>query len=90
MSTRETGRQAEILAQKYLESCGLSFVCSNYSYRTGEIDIVMKQNEYWVAIEVKYRSDEAYGMAVEFVSPAKIRKIQRTFEHYLIQNGLNP
>lgn len=86
----EVGRRGEQRARQYLEQQGLIFLCANYSAKTGELDLVMKEQQTVVCIEVKYREDNAFGSAVEFVSASKLRKVKRTFEHFLLSRGLNP
>ena len=89
-TARDTGLRAEQTARSYLEGQGLLFLCSNYTAKTGELDLVMRENDTLVCIEVKYRDDDGYGSAAEFVTPSKLRKVKRTFEHYLLSCGLNP
>ena len=89
-ASTQIGQLGEQKARQYLEDQGLSLICANYSAKTGELDLVMQDNETIVCIEVKYRDDDAYGSAVDFVTPSKLRKVKRTFEHYLLSRGLNP
>ena len=84
------GQLGEQKARAYLEQQGLIFLYANYTAKTGELDLVMQDDQTIVCIEVKYRDDDAYGSAVDFVTPSKLRKVKRTFEHYLLSRGLNP
>ncbi|MBU3021459.1 YraN family protein [Aestuariibacter sp. A3R04] len=89
-TTRERGAKAEVRAKNFLQENGLTFHCANYTAKTGELDLVMIENSTWVCVEVKYREDNAYGSAVDFVTPAKLNKVRRTFEHFILSKGLNP
>ncbi|MEG3766514.1 YraN family protein [Alteromonas sp. 14N.309.X.WAT.G.H12] len=89
-TAKEIGNQAELRAKHYLQGQGLSFHCANYTAKTGELDLVMRNAETWVCVEVKFREDDGFGRAVDFVTPAKLSKVRRTFEHFLMAQGLNP
>ena len=84
------GSTAEAFAQRYLEQQGLTFVTQNYRCRSGEIDIVMQDGQELVFVEVKFRSQQHFGRAVEFFHPTKRRKFESAVQHYLMDNGLNP
>ena len=66
------GQQAESLAQGYLEQQGLTFVERNVRYPFGEIDLIMRHKKYWVFVEVKYRSANQFGGAIQALSKAQI------------------
>lgn len=89
-TARLRGAIAETKAKDYLLSQGLSFCCANYTAKTGELDLVMKEHSTWVCVEVKFREDNAYGSAIDFVTPSKLNKVRRTFEHFILSKGLNP
>ncbi|WDE06142.1 YraN family protein [Thalassomonas viridans] len=88
-STRERGRQTETLAADYLLARGLTLVGKNFSAKTGEIDLLMKESDVLVFVEVKYRKQAFFGGALAAVSAGKQKKIRRTAEFYLQQAGLN-
>ncbi|MCW8091794.1 YraN family protein [Alteromonas sp. ASW11-130] len=90
IKTKQIGDNAEDKARLYLQNQGLTFVAANIHSRYGELDLVMKDKAYWVAVEVKFRRSTLYGNAMEFVTSAKLAKIRLTFEQYLIRQGLNP
>ena len=61
------GRAAEEAAAKLLERSGLRIVARNVKLRTGEIDLVCRDGEVWVFVEVKCRQerwDDGPGAAV--------------------------
>ena len=75
MNTREKGAAYEQLAINYLQDRGVAVLEHNYRNRRGEIDIIGKDGDYTVFIEVKYRKDSAAGQPAEAVTYGKQRKI---------------
>ena len=88
-TTRETGNVTETFAANYLVKQGLIIQDKNLYSRMGEIDIVMKDQQTFVFIEVKYRSSTAFGGAISAISTKKQQKIRKTAAFYLQQCGLN-
>ena len=72
---RATGNRFEAMAREYLEARGLRFVRANFLSRHGEIDLVMRDGETLVFVEVRYRSNNAFGGALGSVTMAKRRKL---------------
>ena len=77
---------AEEQACRFLEGKGLKLLTHNYSCRQGEIDLVMRDNEMLVFVEVRYRRSKDYGSAVESVDSRKQAKLISTAQHYLQQH----
>lgn len=84
------GKEAEKLARTYLEKQGLTFITQNYRCRTGEIDLVMQDENELIFVEVKYRSQNQHGSAVEYFHASKRRKFESAVMHYMQENSLNP
>lgn len=82
------GRSSERMAEKFLRKNGYSVIESNYRCRGGEIDIVAREKDYLVFCEVKARRTKNYGTPLEGVTPAKIHKIRKAAEHYLMKKKL--
>ena len=61
MNKRRIGSEKERLACEYLEKKGYSIVTTNYWCRYAEIDIVAKEADVLVFVEVKYRGNAHYG-----------------------------
>ncbi len=76
--SKEIGDRAEQIAVDYL-LCEKQYqiVARNYNTRFGEIDIVALDGNVLVFVEVKYRKNNSYGGAYEYVSKSKIAKIKR-------------
>ncbi|ASJ75900.1 YraN family protein [Granulosicoccus antarcticus] len=86
---RDQGNQAEALALSWLEHHGFELIESNYNRRIGEIDLIVKQpdNDTIVFVEVRYRSGQQQGSALESVDRRKQRKLVRTANAWLQQRA---
>ena len=80
------GRKAEQLALDLLTSSKLKLVCKNYQCRYGEIDLIMKDSNTLVFVEVRYRKSQQYGGAIESIDTKKQNKLRLTASHYLQKN----
>ena len=77
------GKEAEEAAAAYLEARGLKIVARNYHCRFGEIDLVMRDGQTLVFVEVRARRSAAYGGAAASITAAKREKINAAARHYL-------
>lgn len=84
------GSEAERFARTFLEQQGLKFVMHNYRCRTGEIDLIMQDDDELVFVEVKYRSSNQHGAAIEFFHAHKKRKFESAVMYYMQEKGFNP
>lgn len=84
MKTQKKGRLAEEKALTYLIDQGLKPVSQNYTCRLGEIDLIMRDKEYWVFVEVRSRISAAYGDGATSITYAKRQKIIKSAVHYMI------
>lgn len=80
---RQDGAEAERLAQRFLEQQGLRLVERNYRCRFGEIDLVMREGETLVFVEVRLRSHSGFGGAAASITQAKRTRLLRAARHYL-------
>ncbi|MBS7008387.1 YraN family protein [Anaerostipes sp.] len=87
---RKTGMEKEETACRFLVSQGYEILERNFYSRRGEIDIVARDGEYLVFIEVKYRKNAEYGYPSEAVNAKKQQRIRRTAEYYLYSRSLFP
>ena len=87
---RARGRQAEDRALDYLQQQGLSLVVRNYACRFGEIDLVMRERQCLVFVEVRLRRSAHFGGAAASVDHAKQHRLWRTAEHYLMRHAQRP
>ena len=72
------GQRAERLAESYLEEKGMKLICRNYRCRQGEIDLVLRDGQTLVFVEVKARENADCGYPGEALTYWKQRKICRT------------
>ena len=92
MNTRLVGHWGEQTAGEYLRKKHYKLVAMNYTCRMGEIDLIAKNREYIVFVEVKLRKDASFAEAREFVTRAKQERIIKTASLWLAHNetGLQP
>ncbi|MGB0938076.1 MAG: YraN family protein [Colwellia sp.] len=88
-TTTEVGQLTENIAIKHLQAQGLVLIAKNVHSRLGEIDIVMKQADTWVFVEVKYRKHSHFGGAISAISKSKQKKIKLCAAFYFQQHNLN-
>lgn len=86
-ATYARGRRAEQTAVDYLRQQGLELVCRNYRARGGEIDIVMRDQQTLVFIEVRYRANDTFCHAVETIGTIKQKRIRAAAQRYLQQHS---
>ncbi len=82
-TTTTRGREAEALAARYLESCGLLVISRNFTIRGGEIDLICRDGKTLVFVEVRMRSCGDFGGAAASITAGKRRRIILAARHYL-------
>ncbi|MEN6356602.1 MAG: YraN family protein [Armatimonadota bacterium] len=82
------GRSAEIAAAAELGSRGYRIIASNYRCRQGEIDLITRDGDCLVFVEVRCRRTDEYGTPAESVTLAKQQKLIITARHYLQESNL--
>ncbi|MFH2065632.1 MAG: YraN family protein [Pseudomonadota bacterium] len=80
---QQYGREGESVAVKQLKKNGYRILVRNYRTKTGEIDIIAKDGDTVVFIEVKARQTSGYGNPKHAVTWTKQQKIARTALTYL-------
>lgn len=83
------GAAAEHLALRYLEACGLQLVTRNFRCRGGELDLIMRDGEQLVFVEVRSRRYSHFGTPAESVTRAKQQKLLRAAAFYLQRQELD-
>lgn len=86
---RACGDQFERRAEQYLLGRGLRLEARNYLCRLGEIDLIMRQGDTLVFVEVRYRKNSRFGGAAASVTAAKQQRLRRAASCYLQMKGLN-
>lgn len=77
------GRLAEELAFAYLQGRGLVPMTRNYRCRLGEIDLIMRDRDSIVFVEVRLRTPGAHASAAESIDLRKQRKIVAAARYFL-------
>lgn len=85
---KQTGNYGETLACEYLKKRGYKILERNFRIRGGEIDIIAKDKEDLVFVEVKARYTHEFGLPAEAVTSWKIRFLIRASQFYLLKNKL--
>jgi putative endonuclease len=80
--TQEKGRIGEEQALAYLIAQGLQLVTQNYHCRLGEIDLIMRDEEYLVFVEVRARVSSIFGGGLGSITYAKRQKIIKSASYY--------
>jgi putative endonuclease len=83
---RIKGDEKERLAEAYLAARGFMLIERNFLCKSGEIDLIMKDQDYWVFIEVRYRENQEFGGALASITAGKQKKLRRAAEYYLLQH----
>lgn len=82
-STVQRGASAEANATAALIAAGYQIIERNFACKAGELDIVARDGDVLVFVEVRSRVDAAHGHAAEMVSPAKCAQVTRVARIYL-------
>ncbi len=80
---RAVGGVREKLAASYLEGLGYQIISRNFRCRLGEIDLIARDGDYLVFIEVKYRASARAGDPLEAVGSRKQQRIRNCARYYL-------
>ncbi|WP_408635047.1 YraN family protein [Paenibacillus phocaensis] len=86
---KDRGRKAEQVACEHLLSQGFILLEQNWRCRTGEIDIIARQGNTLVIVEVRSRSQQAaaFGTPAESITARKIKQVRDTAAVYLHRTG---
>lgn len=85
MNTRIVGQRGEDAAIEYLKQRGYTILDRNFNSHFGEVDIVAWDGEYVVFIEVKSRSNTAFGLPRQAVDYRKQRTIVKVAQYWLFK-----
>lgn len=83
---RARGDAVETAALDFLEAHGLRLLARNANAGIGELDLVMREGETVVFVEVRYRAGKAFGGGAASVDAGKRRKIARAAQMFLLRN----
>ncbi len=82
-ANRRLGQWGERQARLRLEALGYDIVTQNFRCRAGEIDIVARDGDELVFVEVKTRIGDSFGPASEAVSPVRAERLAAVAEEFM-------
>lgn len=86
----DLGRRGERIAERALVAVGYEILARNWRCEHGEIDLVARDGEALVVVEVKTRTSDAFGHPFEAITPLKLARLRRLATVWLDQNGPVP
>ena len=87
---QDQGRRWEQEALAHLERHGLKLVEANFRCKGGEIDLVMRDSATIVFVEVRQRADRRHGGAAASITRAKVGRLVRAAQFYLLRYPTTP
>ncbi len=84
---QELGAAGELLARRHLERRGYRFVAANWRRPYGELDLIMRDGNVLVFVEVKTRSSERLVTAEESLSAAQARRLLLGAQSFLAERA---
>jgi putative endonuclease len=79
---KELGRRGEVFAVGWLTGRAYTVLARNWRCPLGELDVVARQGDDLVAVEVKTRSGDGYGAPAEAVGRDKLARLHRLIHAY--------
>ena len=83
LAKKELGARGELAAARYLERRGYDVIERNWHCKAGEVDIVARDNDFLVFVEVKTRTNIDTGLPEEAVDEEKRHRYEILAAHYL-------
>ena len=80
---RDEGAQAEALAARFLADNGLAIIDRNWRHRSGELDLVARDGDALVFVEVRLRSNANFGGPAASITAAKRARMVAAAGHYI-------
>jgi putative endonuclease len=87
---QDQGRRWEQAALAHLKRHGLALLEANFRCKGGEIDLVMRERDTLVFVEVRQRASRVHGGAAASITPAKVRRLVRAAQYYLLRFPSTP
>ncbi len=81
--TARVGQRREAQALAHLQASGLTLLKRNYACKIGEIDLIMRDGDTTVFVEVRYRRGNAHGGALASISHAKAWRVARAAQVFM-------
>ncbi|MFJ7172533.1 YraN family protein [Citrobacter freundii] len=87
LTSKQTGDAWESTARDWLQNKGLHFIAANVRERSGEIDLIMREGNTTVFVEVRYRRSAQFGGAAASVTRSKQHKLLQTARLWLARHN---
>ncbi len=84
-----SGAEGETLACRHLQDQGYRILARNFRCRSGEIDVVAREGDVTVFVEVKDRRGRSHGEGHESVTFGKRRRVVRAARLFAASRGLS-
>jgi putative endonuclease len=81
---QRAGAAAEDAAERHLSAAGCRILARNARYRDGELDLVVRERDVVVFVEVRLRTSERFGGALASVDVYKRKRIARAAQRWLV------
>ena len=82
------GKEGEREAEKYLKKNKYKILNKNFNCRQGEIDIIAKEKNEIVFVEVKTRTNKNYGNPIDAITKTKKEHLKKAIQYYLYKNNM--
>ncbi|MBR9922485.1 MAG: YraN family protein [Bacteroidetes bacterium] len=84
---KEKGKRGETLAAQFLKKKGMTLLESNWRAGRNEIDLILREEQTLIFVEVKTRSKKYFGSPGTFLSKAQEQRIAQAAFHYCAEVG---
>jgi putative endonuclease len=85
---KEIGQRGENLAVAYLQNLGYKVLERNYRCKLGEVDIIARDNDTLVFIEVRTRSSLDFGLPQESINRRKRHQISKVALEFMLRKKM--
>lgn len=82
------GDWGEKIAKEYFKKQGYKIIKQNFTNRMGEIDLIVKEKNQIIFVEVKTRTNQNFGYPEESIDFRKQNKIRMTAQNYLFKEKI--
>lgn len=82
------GARGEALAEQFLIEQGFRLIDKNWRCRYGELDLLMRDGDSYVAVEVKTRTSVRYGTPLEAITAQKASRLRRLLLEWIREHGV--
>ncbi len=86
MKHNDDGRAAEEAVAEYLQSKDYKIIDTNWKTKWCEIDVVAEKDQCVYFVEVKYRASPDQGSGFDYITPSKLKQMQRAAESWVLMN----